>query len=64
MHAQNELKSTEKRAFIGMNPKTNCQKELKFDSNFESGNLDYVIKRCTNEYDLYMRVDTNTKGHH
>jgi len=24
MHAQNELKSTEKRAFIGMNPKTNC----------------------------------------
>jgi len=23
-----------------------------------------VIKRKEMEYDLYMRVDTNTKGHH
>lgn len=53
----------EPRPFIGMNPW--CPEgELQFDSNFESGNLDMVIKIKDNEYDLYMRVDTNTKGHH
>jgi len=36
--------------------------ELKFDSNFESGNLDIVHKVKPLEYNLYMRVDTNTKG--
>ena len=36
---------------------------LIFDSNFESGNLDAVYKTKENEYDLYMRVDTNTSGH-
>ena len=36
---------------------------LLFDSNFESGNLDCVIKINENEYDLFMRVDSNTKGH-
>ena len=35
-----------------------------FDSFFESGNLDIVIKPKNLEYNLYMRVDTNTKGHH
>lgn len=39
-------------------------KELIFDSNFESGNLDMVIKIRELEYDLYMWVDTNTRGHH
>jgi len=38
--------------------------ELIFDANFESGNLDMVIKVKEFEYDLYMRVDTNTRGHH
>jgi hypothetical protein len=43
--------------------------ELIFDSLFESGNLDMVIrnkKHLTNEieYDMYMRVDCNTRGHH
>ena len=47
-----------------MNPKIDLQNELIFDSNFESGNLDLVIKTGQNEYDLYMRVDTNTRGHH
>ena len=47
-----------------MNPKISSDKELRFDSNFESGNLDYVIKRKPDEYDMYMRVDTNTRGHH
>lgn len=31
---------------------------------FESGNLDQVYKIKEFEYDLYMRVDTNTRGHH
>lgn len=37
---------------------------LKFDSHFEGGNLDTVIK-CPkdNEYDIFLRVDTNTRGH-
>jgi cytosolic carboxypeptidase protein 2/3 len=39
-------------------------KELIFDSNFESGNLDTVIKKKDLEYDLFMGVDTNTRGHH
>lgn len=55
------------RAFIGMNPtleESILEKELIFDSNFESGNLDMVIKRKEYEYDIFMRVDTNTRGHH
>jgi len=35
-----------------------------FDSCFESGNLDMAIQVNKNEYDLYMRVDSNTRGHH
>ncbi len=34
-----------------------------FDSNFESGNLDAAIEVSPNEYDLFIRVDTNSKGH-
>ena len=36
---------------------------LYFDSTFESGNLDAVVKINNNEYDLFMRIDANTKGH-
>ena len=51
--------------FQGMNPKMEgLDEELKFDSSFESGNLDMVIKTKPTTYDLYMRVDTNTRGHH
>lgn len=46
-----------------MNPKiTDRDNVLIFDSNFESGNLDMVCKVSDYEYDLFMRVDTNTKG--
>jgi len=31
---------------------------------FESGNLDRVVMVSPTEYDLYMRPDTNTRGHH
>jgi len=35
---------------------------LKFDSNFESGNLDMVIKhQTTHDYDLFIRTDTNSQ---
>jgi len=37
--------------------------DLVFDSEFEGGNLDLVVKH-KGEYDLYMRTDSNTKGHH
>ena len=37
---------------------------LRFDATFESGNLDRVIMISSTEYDLYMRSDTNTRGHH
>lgn len=50
-----------------MNPLLSIEelsKELIFDSDFESGNLDMVIKRKDFEYDIHMRVDTNTRGHH
>ncbi|CAG9325902.1 unnamed protein product [Blepharisma stoltei] len=36
---------------------------LIFDSFFESGNLDRAIMIAEDEYDLYMRCDTNTNGH-
>lgn len=36
--------------------------EIEFDSFFECGNLDKVIKYSKNEYDLYMRSDTNAYG--
>ena len=35
-----------------------------FDSNFESGNLDMAVQVGPKEFDLYMRVDSNTRGHH
>ena len=68
-----------------MNPEIDYENkyELRFDSHFESGNLDMVLRRSPipdesvtpitppinkktrpTEYDLYMRVDTNTRGHH
>ena len=34
------------------------------DSSFESGNLDMAVQIGQNEYDMYMRVDSNTRGHH
>jgi cytosolic carboxypeptidase protein 2/3 len=36
---------------------------LIFDSKFEGGNLDRVEMVSKDEYDLYMRIDTNTNGH-
>lgn len=45
-----------------MNP-TIKKEDLKFDSNFECGNLDLAILINSFEYDLLMRVDSNTKGH-
>ena len=51
------------RLFKGMNPTLKPTEEVIFDSNFESGNLDAAIKVNENEYDLFMRVDTNTRGH-
>ena len=36
---------------------------LEFESDFESGNLDCAFRVGENEYDLYLRVDSNTKGH-
>jgi hypothetical protein len=47
--------------FTGMNP--NARSKLIFDSIFESGNLDCVLQGKDNTYDLFMRIDSNTKGH-
>ena len=45
-----------------MNPKFKNHKII-FDSNFQSGNLDSAIKVNENEYDLVLRIDSNTAGH-
>ena len=37
--------------------------DLSFDSSYEGGNLDLVIQVSELEYDLFMRVDSNTRGH-
>jgi hypothetical protein len=55
------LNPIKKRPYQGMNPKFPLHPI--FSSNFESGNLDVVIYIENLEYDLYMRVDTNTFGH-
>ncbi|CAD8120249.1 unnamed protein product [Paramecium sonneborni] len=40
-----------------------CQPDqLKFDSNFESGNLFCAFKRAENVYDLILQNDINTRG--
>lgn len=51
------------RAFEGMNPTLNLNDELIFNSCFESGNLDCVIKVTPSEYDLFLKIDSNTRGH-
>lgn len=50
------------RSFRGMNP-TIEDSEVTFDSSFESGNLDAAIRVVSGEYDLFMRIDSNTRGH-
>lgn len=35
-----------------------------FDSDFECGNLDMAVQTHPRDFSLYMRVDTNTRGHH
>lgn len=52
----------EMREFTGMAPDVEWD-ELRFNSNFENGNLDMVVKTGENTYDLFLRADTNTKGH-
>ena len=39
------------------------KEEYVFDSNFESGNLDFAAKVSDNEYDLLMRLDSNSRSH-
>lgn len=51
------------RPFEGMAPDTPSD-ALHFDSKFESGNLDKVVMISKDEYDLYMRADTNTHGYY
>ena len=46
-----------------MNPIHNDRNGVEFDSYFESGNLDTVIETNINEFDCFMRIDTNTCGH-
>ena len=72
MIQQNKIQPT--RPFIGMNPNikpdahlkqvTLCQRPYIFDSDFESGNLDMVVQKKPRDFELYMRVDTNARGHH
>jgi hypothetical protein len=45
-----------------MNPKESNSRII-FDSVFEAGNLDAAIQVGELEYDLLMRVDSNTRGH-
>jgi len=59
---QDEVKY--ERLEYGMN--SNCDhKGIEFDSTFECGNLDLVVKLDSDQdiYDLYMRPDTNSCGH-
>ena len=48
--------------FVGVN-RLHERDALHFDSDFEGGNLDAAIDIGLNQYDLYMRPDSNTRGH-
>jgi hypothetical protein len=50
------------REFAGMAPDVEWD-EMYFNSNFENGNLDVVVRTGENTYDLFLRADTNTRGH-
>ena len=45
-----------------MNPTLDLEKEILFESRFEGGNLDCVVKVSDTEYDLFLRIDSNTRG--
>ena len=63
-YRNNEYKTTVYyRAFEGMNPTLGENDGVKFDASFESGNLDCAIKVNDSEYDLFLRIDSNTRGH-
>ena len=51
------------RSWIGMRPSVS-EESIHFDSFFEGGNLDKAVIVSNSEYDLYMRVDANTRGHY
>ena len=46
-----------------MNPTLTLSDEYLFTSAFEGGNLDCVVKVAPTEFDLFLRVDSNTHGH-
>ncbi|CAK72384.1 unnamed protein product (macronuclear) [Paramecium tetraurelia] len=46
------------RPFLGM-----LKQGIQFNSSFESGNLDRVDQISNEEYNLFMRIDTNSIGH-
>ena len=46
-----------------MNPTLNLKEEILFNSCFEAANLDCVIKVGETEFDLFLRIDSNTRGH-
>ena len=50
------------REFTGMAPDVEWD-ELFFNSSFENGNLDMVVRTGECTYDLFLRADTNTRGH-
>lgn len=50
------------RQFCGSNPHKRPD-ILQFESMFESGNLDAVFQVEEYEYDCFMRIDANTRGH-
>jgi len=58
--APNDMKFTN-RPFCGQH--WEAEDGLLFDSFFEGGNLDCVMKVGEREYDCFMRVDSNTAGH-
>ena len=57
---QRDTRLQDFRPFQGTTP--DC--DLHFDSTFESGNLDKAVQTAEDEFELYMRADANTRGHH
>ena len=51
-----------RRPFSGMNPNIG-KHDLIFDSCFEGGNMDCAVRLKAQEYDILLRVDSNTVGH-
>ena len=59
---ENYVENNQDKRFVGNNSAFIGDNVLLFDAIYEGGNLDCAVQVGEFEYDLFLRVDSNTKG--